>query len=109
MKMDNIELNATYLFSRKFKKEKYDFYKDYFYSSYQGCFVYYLKVYTPANAFGYRDIILFDCNGEPYTLYRYCPLWILKACKEALIKKGYGDLLLWTNRDMTILINVLMT
>ena len=52
----------------------------------------YVSIKTPPNCLGYEDTILFN-HGEPYTLHRYLQPWILNACKEALIKKGYGDLL----------------
>lgn len=47
----------------------------------------YISIKTPENSLGYNDTILFN-NGAPYTLYRYTPKWILKAAKNAIIKKG---------------------
>lgn len=79
-------METEYLFSRKFNGEEYKFYHKSMNTKW-GLYSYF-EIDTPANCFGYEDHILFD-NGTPYTMYRYCPNWILKSCKEALIKHGY--------------------
>ena len=79
-------MEQEYLFSRKFNKEEYRFYRKSIYTK-QGQ-VTYFEVVTPENCLGYPDYILF-AHGIPYSQWRYCPQWILKACKMALIKKGY--------------------
>ena len=79
-------MNEEYLFSRRFKGEEYKFYRKSMNMKW-GRYSYF-EIDTPANCFEYVDHILFD-NGNPYTMYRYCPAWILKACKQALIKQGY--------------------
>lgn len=72
-------MDKEYLFSRRFNGKEYKFYRESMNT---------FEIDTPANCFGYVDHILFH-NGNPYTMYRYCPAWILKACKQALIKHGY--------------------
>lgn len=79
-------MENEYLFSRKFNKEEYRFYRKSIYTK-QGK-VTYFEVVTPENCLGYPDYILF-ANGIPYSQWRYCPQWILKECKKALLKKGY--------------------
>ena len=77
------------LFTRKFKGETYNFYLN----KGIGCLgihAEYINVETPENDFGYSDTILFN-GGSPYTLNRYCPQWILKACTNVIIKKGYSQ------------------
>ena len=79
-------MEREYLFSRKFKGEEYKFYHETWHDK-SGPYSYFF-VETPKNSFGYPDYILFS-NGIPYSKWRYCPQWILKACKMALVKKGY--------------------
>ena len=79
-------MSKEYLFSRKFDGKEYKFYRKTMVLS-DGLYSFYV-VDTPENSFGYADHILFD-KGNPYTLYSYCPKWILKACKRALVKNGY--------------------
>ena len=79
-------MNKEYLFSRKFNGEEYKFYRKTM--NMDNEIITYYVVDTPENSFGYHDHILFD-NGKPYTMYRYCPQWILNACKRILIAKGY--------------------
>lgn len=95
-------MKTQLLFSRKFNKETYEFYLNtydfypngyYPWRDYNGAEEHtYISIKTPPNCLGYVDTILFN-HGEPYTLYRYLQPWILKACKQVLINKGYGDLL----------------
>ena len=76
------------LFTRRFQGETYTFY----HHAGVGClglYTEYFSVETPENCFGYSDTILFN-NGEPYTLYRRLPNWILRECKKALEKRGYN-------------------
>lgn len=80
-------MKKFYLFSRRFQGEAYKFYKccDTFQS--MPCTWY--TVETPKNAFGYSDTILINGDQAPYTLWRYCPPWILRECKKALVRRGY--------------------
>lgn len=50
----------------------------------------YISITTPENCFGYSDSILYN-RGDPYTLHRYCPAWILKELTKTIIKKGYFE------------------
>ena len=75
-----------YLFSRWFNGKEYKFYRKSMNMKW-GLYSYF-EIEMPANCFGYADHILFD-NGNPYTMSGYCPEKILKACKKALLKKGY--------------------
>lgn len=86
IKGDNMETEL--LFTRRFKSETYKFYYNHGYGC-LGLYDEYYSIETPANSFGYPDTILF-AHGEPYALNRYLQPWILKACKNALIKKGYN-------------------
>ena len=79
-------MEDEYLFSMHFKGEEYKFYRKSLYTK-NGPYTYF-DVVTPENSFGYSDHILF-AHGIPYSLWRYVPQWILKACKMALVKKGY--------------------
>ena len=79
-------MEKEYLFSRHFKGEEYKFYRISTYTKFG--LVTYFDVVTPDNCLGYPDHILF-AHGIPYSQWRYCPQWILKACKMALVKKGY--------------------
>lgn len=95
-------MKTQLLFTRNFNKETYMFYLNtsYFYPN--GYYPWrdyneveehtYISIKTPHNCLGYEDTILFN-HGQPYTLHRYLQPWILKACKQALINKGCGDLL----------------
>lgn len=44
----------------------------------------YIWVETPANAFGYTDVVLLY-RGRAYTLERYLPLWILKKIEQKML------------------------
>ena len=80
-------MEKTFLFSRRFNKETYNFYLN----EGEGCLgIYseYISVETPKNCFGYSDTVLFN-YGESYTLHRYLPPWIKREIKKTLIKKGY--------------------
>ena len=79
-------MKKEYLFSRHFKGEEYKFYRDTLYLK-SGQYTYFF-VETPENSLGYPDRIQF-AHGIPYSQWRYCPQWILKECKKALLKKGY--------------------
>ena len=79
-------MENEYLFSRHFKGEEYRFYRKTLYLK-SGPYTYF-EVVTPENCLGYSDCIHF-AHGIPYSRWRYCPQWILKACKMALVKKGY--------------------
>lgn len=95
-------MKTQLLFTRNFNKETYMFYlntSDFYPNGYYPWKDYneveehtYISIKTPPNCLGYEDTILFN-HGEAYTLHRYLQPWILKACKDALIKTGYGDLL----------------
>ena len=82
------------LFTRKYNKESYEFILNKPDSGELGVLGLpikpYISIKTTENSFGYNDTILFD-NGVPYTLYRYTPNWILKAAKNAIIKKGLSE------------------
>ena len=75
-----------YLFSRHFNKEEYKFYRISAYTKFG--LVTYFEVVTPENCLGYPVYIQF-VGGITYSQWRYCPQWILKECKKALLKKGY--------------------
>ena len=79
-------MKEEYLFSRHFKGKEYKFYRKSIYTKNGPCT--YFEVVTPENSLGYADYILF-AHGIPYSRWRYVPRWILKACKQALIKNGY--------------------
>ena len=76
------------LFTRKFEKEIYKFYLVVDIGWSTGEPIYHYKVETPPNIFGYNDYIDF-IGGISKSLYRYQPLWIRVACKDALLKRGY--------------------
>lgn len=77
------------LFTRKYNKEEYRFFKKTMISWIDGKPKTYLSIETPKNCFGYNDYVHFNSTGEPYTLYRYLQPWILKKIKNAVIKAGY--------------------
>lgn len=95
-------MKTQLLFTRNFNKETYVFYLnpyDFYPNGYYTWRDYneveehtYISIKTPSNCLGYEGTILFN-HGEPYTLHRYLQPWILKVCKDALIKKGYANLL----------------
>lgn len=76
---------------RKFKGEAYSFYLvTPSFKGEKGCcgieLAPYVEVVTPENGLGYPDYILFNGKGEGYTLYRYCPSWIIRECEKVQAK-----------------------
>lgn len=76
------------LFTRKFNKEVYKFYlvTDRCWVDNEPMYNYWIE--TPENCLGYTDIISFT-GGVGCGIHRTHANYIYKACKQALLKRGY--------------------
>lgn len=86
-------MKKTKLFTRRYNKEEYTFYKLVpEYADEKGILGIeeepYIKVITPENGFGYIDTVLLSSSSKKaYTLNRDLPKWILKKIEIIMLKE----------------------
>ena len=85
--------NDVILFTRKVNKQPFKFIQKTSISCITGKPYKYLIIDTPENCLGYTDTVLFSSSGQPYTLHRYQPTWVLNKLKQIAISNKLEHLI----------------